>query len=58
MNSIKYCPTCHNILYQNIIKTSSGWEIQYWCDNCKKDTGLWNEHIQYSNNIEPYERKE
>lgn len=58
MNNIKYCPMCHNILTQNIIKTNLGWKIQYWCDNCKKDAGLGNEHIWYSNHTEPYEREE
>lgn len=58
MNSIKYCPICHNILYQNIIKTSSGWEIQYWCDTCKRETGVWKENIKYSNHTESYRSKE
>lgn len=58
MNSIKYCPTCHNILYQNIIKTSSGWEIQYWCDRCKKDTSIWNGRIEYSNHTKLHNKGE
>lgn len=58
MNSIKYCPKCHSILYQSIVKTSGGWSIQYWCDKCKKDTAVWNENIKYSNHTEPYKESE
>lgn len=55
MNTIQFCPECHNVLKPNIVRIGMGWGMQYTCEHCGYNN--FHKSIKYSYTTEPYERK-